>query len=149
MKLDWKMILKVLAWILTAIAGGAGGAAMMNEDAGIEIQADGTIQTYGTETAGADALFLCHVVERLETPKNPGLPEYKLPEGFHYTRDLVFVMSAPRMPTNKQMLYEAKSRFGAVVASSDVVSVSGVDKYFLGVQPAPGAPIENQPEEKE
>ena len=144
--ITWRQIIKVIAWILTAIAGGAAGSVALDEVA-ISAEAQSEVLQSAPDAAGVQ-MYLVHIVETLEPAKNPALPEYKLPDGFEYTRDLVFTITLPQPANNKQLLYEAKSRFGAVVSKSRVASVVPVDKFFLGIQPAPGGPIEENPNEE-
>lgn len=143
--ITWRQIIKVIAWILTAIAGGAAGSVALDE---VAISADTQTEVLQATPDAANQTYIIHIIETLEPAKNPALPEYKLPEGYEYTRSLIFSLTLPQAPNNKQLLYEAKQRYGAVVSKSRVASVVTVDKFFLGIQPKPGQPIEEKPAEE-
>lgn len=143
--ITWRQIIKVIAWILTAIAGGAAGSVALDE---VAISADTQTEVLQSTPEAANQTYLIQVIETLEPAKNPALPEYKLPNGYEYTRSLIFAVTLPQAPNNKQLLYEAKERFGAVVSKSRVASIAQVDKFFNGIQPKPGQPVEEKPAEE-
>lgn len=144
--ITWRQIIKVIAFILSAIAGGAVGSAALD---GVAISAETQAEVMQATPEAANQTYLVHIIEALEPAKNPALPEYKLPEGYDYTRSLVFPLTLPQPPNNKQLLYEAKERYGAIVSKCRVASVVQVDKFFLGIQPKPGQPVEEKPVEEE
>lgn len=146
--ITWRQILRFIGQLLIWItAGAAGGAGIMSLDDTV-ISTEAQAEVMQATPDAANQTYIIHIIETLEPAKNPALPEYKLPEGYEYTRSLIFSLTLPQAPNNKQLLYEAKQRYGAVVSKSRVASVVTVDKFFLGIQPKPGQPIEEKPAEE-
>jgi hypothetical protein len=143
MKLDWKQLLKILAWILTAIAGGAGGAAMMQPSAGIELKDDGTVTPYEAGTDAVKLNFIISAVETLTPADNPGLPVYKIPDGFTYVKWHIYRLTLPQWPNEKQLIVETRKR--GAKGAVQIASVTQVDRFFYPLQPGPGGPIEDVP----
>ena len=146
--ITWRQILRFAGQLLIWIAAGAAGGAGITSLDEVAISADTQTEVLQATPEAANQTYLVQVIETLEPAKNPALPEYKLPEGYEYTRSLIFSLTLPQAPNNKQLLYEAKERFGAVVSKSRVASITQVDKFFNGIQPKPGQPVEEKPAEE-
>lgn len=147
MKVSWKTVVKIIAQILLLLAGGAGGGALFQvttqDDAGVEITEDGTVKPYGEAPGRYD--YIITIAEQLPPASNPALPEYKLPDGFKYQRFVSFHLTTDTPVNEKMVKYYAKRH---AANPFEIVAVCLVDKFYFPLQPAPGEPVKEKPEEK-